>query len=49
MEEIADKAAFIEGGKLIHFDTVNELINRNGKSVSLEKVFFEKQIQEAHK
>lgn len=44
VEEIADKAAFIEGGKLIHFDRVNNLIVRNGQKVSLEKVFFEQQL-----
>ncbi|MGN1401975.1 MAG: ABC transporter ATP-binding protein [Bacillus sp. (in: firmicutes)] len=43
VEEIADKAAFLENGKLLHFDTVKELM---GNSPSLETVFFEKQIME---
>ncbi|MEH6943689.1 ABC transporter ATP-binding protein [Bacillus sp. JJ722] len=44
VEEIADKAAFIEGGKLIHFDHVKKLVVRDGQKVSLEKVFFEQQL-----
>jgi len=45
VEDIADKAAFIERGHLIHFDRVKDLIHQDGKEVPLEKVFFEKQIQ----
>lgn len=44
VEEIADKAAFIEKGQLLHFEKVSDLINQNGQYVPLEKVFFEKQI-----
>ncbi|WP_042352595.1 ABC transporter ATP-binding protein [Bacillus massiliigorillae] len=44
VEEIADKAAFIEGGELLHFDCVKDLVMRDGEKVSLEKVFFEKQM-----
>ena len=44
VEEIADKAAFIEKGQLIYFEKVSQLINQNGQKVALEKVFFEKQI-----
>ncbi|WP_050613852.1 ABC transporter ATP-binding protein [Bacillus testis] len=44
VEEIADKAAFIEGGQLVHFNDVKELTNQDGRKVSLEKVFFEQQV-----
>lgn len=44
VEEIADKAAFIEGGQLVHFNDVKELTNQKGRKVSLEKVFFEQQV-----
>ncbi len=44
VEEIADKAVFIEKGQLIHFDRVEQLTTFNGEKQSLEKVFFSKQI-----
>ena len=44
VEEIADKAVFIEKGQLIHFDRVEQLTTLNGEKQSLEKVFFAKQI-----
>ena len=44
VEEIADKAAFIERGQLIHFEKVSQLVNQNGEHVPIEKLFFEKQI-----
>ncbi|UII56167.1 ABC transporter ATP-binding protein [Cytobacillus spongiae] len=44
VEEIADQAAFIEKGKLLYFDQVTNLILRDGQVVSLEQVFFEKQM-----
>ena len=40
VEEIADKAVFLEEGKLIHFDTVKEIMNAGDGTVSLESVFF---------
>ncbi|MGM9929504.1 MAG: ABC transporter ATP-binding protein [Bacillus sp. (in: firmicutes)] len=44
VEEIADKAAFLETGKLIHFDTVDYLTKLSGQKQSLEQVFFAEQI-----
>jgi ABC-type multidrug transport system ATPase subunit len=44
VEEIADRVAFMENGKIISNDTVENLVNRDGKVFSLEQVFFEKQI-----
>lgn len=43
VEEIADKAAFIQDGALLYFDSVEQLMMKSGKKSSLEKVFFEKQ------
>ena len=40
VEEIADKAVFLEEGKLIHFDTVKEIMKNGDGAVSLESVFF---------
>lgn len=40
VEEIADKAVFLEEGKLIHFDTVKEIMKTGDGAVSLESVFF---------
>ncbi|MBA4536731.1 ABC transporter ATP-binding protein [Bacillus aquiflavi] len=44
VEEIADRAAFMERGNVIICEEVKKLTNKNGKAVSLEKVFFQKQI-----
>lgn len=44
VEEIADSAVFLEDGKLIHYASVAELTNIDNQYISLEKVFFEKQM-----
>lgn len=44
VEEIADEVAFMEKGKIIQVDKVENLILRNGRKMTLEEVFFEKQI-----
>src|SRR5690606_29795555 len=44
VEEIADTAVFLEDGKLLHHEKVNVLTKRQEGYVSLEKVFFERQM-----
>lgn len=44
VEEIADKAAFLEAGQLMQFNSVKALTHQNAEYMSLEKVFFDKQI-----
>lgn len=46
VEEIADYVAFMESGKLISYDRVENLTIRDGKKMNLEQVFFENQIKE---
>jgi ABC-type multidrug transport system ATPase subunit len=41
VEELADRAAFMQEGKMQYCDTVHSLINRNGEYTPLERVFFE--------
>lgn len=43
VEEIADRAAFMENGKIIECDVVEKLMEQDGQTTSLEKVFFKKQ------
>lgn len=45
VEDIADRAAFMEEGKLILCENVQTLIQQNGQYVPLEKVFFEHHIK----
>lgn len=45
VEEIADRVAFMESGKIIENDTVVNLMEQEGKIVSLEQVFFQHQIE----
>lgn len=49
VEEVADRVAFMENGRVIQNDDVKNLIIRDGKKVSLEKVFFENQIEHHQK
>ncbi|MBT2688459.1 ABC transporter ATP-binding protein [Bacillus sp. ISL-47] len=44
VEEIADTAVFLEDGKLLHHEKVNVLTKSQEGYVSLEKVFFERQM-----
>lgn len=41
VEELADRAAFMQEGKMQYCDTVSSLIHRNGEYTPLERVFFE--------
>lgn len=41
VEEIADRVAFMEGGKVIKNDTVANLMKQAGNSASLEQIFFQ--------
>lgn len=49
VEEIADRVAFMENGKVIENDTVENLLKRDGKETSLEKAFFQKQMDATRK
>ena len=41
VEELADRAAFMEGGSIQHCDSVSALVRKNGVYTPLEKVFFQ--------
>lgn len=41
VEELADRAAFMQDGKMKYCDSVNTLIHTNGQYTPLEKVFFQ--------
>lgn len=45
VEEVADRAAFMESGKVIACDTITNLTTEDGKKQSLEKVFFDRQLK----
>lgn len=40
VEELADRAAFMEDGQMRYCDTVDSLVHKTGSHVPLEKVFF---------
>lgn len=46
VEEISDKVAFLEAGKVIKSGEVDSLMKQNGKKVSLEEVFFQHQLSD---
>jgi ABC-type multidrug transport system ATPase subunit len=41
VEELADRAAFMQGGQMQYCDTVISLVHKNGDYTPLERVFFE--------
>ncbi len=43
VEEIADRAAFMENGKIVRQGSVQEMVWQDGKKMSLEQLFFAKQ------
>lgn len=43
VEEIADTVAFLDKGKVIKKDRIENLINHNGRSITLEELFFQQQ------
>jgi ABC-type multidrug transport system ATPase subunit len=49
VEEIADQVAFMENGIIVENDTVKNLTSSNGQRISLEKVFFQHQMDEMEK
>ncbi len=49
VEEIADRVAFMEDGRMISNDRVETLLSKSGRKKTLEQIFISKQSQQAEK